>query len=117
MSELDLNTKYLDLGARLGRSGDDLAAWVEDKVRQDMERNDRQIERERKREEIELQKQREREERERQRQLELELKRLELETETKRIELSSKDHADGAGPRQSYATQRPKIPLLNDPSQ
>ncbi|GFO36018.1 gypsy retrotransposon integrase-like protein 1 [Plakobranchus ocellatus] len=31
MSELDLYAKYLDLGARLGRSGEDLAAWVEDK--------------------------------------------------------------------------------------
>ncbi|GFN79147.1 hypothetical protein PoB_000565300 [Plakobranchus ocellatus] len=59
MSELDLYAKYLDLGVRLGRSGEDLPAWVEDKVRQDMERSDRQIERERKREEIKLQKQRE----------------------------------------------------------
>ncbi|GFN78977.1 hypothetical protein PoB_000548300 [Plakobranchus ocellatus] len=33
MSELDINAKYLDLGARLGRSGEDLAAWVEDKLR------------------------------------------------------------------------------------
>ncbi|GFO15098.1 hypothetical protein PoB_004160300 [Plakobranchus ocellatus] len=82
MSELDLYARYLDLGVRLGRSGDDLAAWVEDKVRQDMERNDRQIEREKQREEIEIQKQREeRAERESQRQLEL--KRLELETESK----------------------------------
>ncbi|GFN83875.1 reverse transcriptase [Plakobranchus ocellatus] len=31
MCELDLYAKYLDLGARLGRSGEDLAAWVEDK--------------------------------------------------------------------------------------
>ncbi|GFO14996.1 Zinc finger protein [Plakobranchus ocellatus] len=46
MFELDLNAKYLDLGVRLGRSGEDLSAWVEDKVRQDMERSDRQIERE-----------------------------------------------------------------------
>ncbi|GFO26334.1 Pol polyprotein [Plakobranchus ocellatus] len=44
MSELDLYARYLDMGARLGMSGDDLAAWVEDKVRQDMERNDRLIE-------------------------------------------------------------------------
>ncbi|GFO11206.1 Zinc finger protein, partial [Plakobranchus ocellatus] len=35
----------------------------------------------------------------------------------KKIELSSKHHVDGAGPRQSYATHRPKIPPLNDPSQ
>ncbi|GFO03173.1 Pol polyprotein [Plakobranchus ocellatus] len=32
MSELELYAKYLDLGDRLGKSGDDLAAWVEDKV-------------------------------------------------------------------------------------
>ncbi|GFN80920.1 hypothetical protein PoB_000742600 [Plakobranchus ocellatus] len=31
MSDLDLHAKYLDLGARLGRSGEDLAAWVKDK--------------------------------------------------------------------------------------
>ncbi|GFO06265.1 gypsy retrotransposon integrase 1 [Plakobranchus ocellatus] len=31
MSELDLYAKYLDLGARLGKSGENLAAWVEDK--------------------------------------------------------------------------------------
>ncbi|GFO16361.1 hypothetical protein PoB_004286600 [Plakobranchus ocellatus] len=59
MSELDLWAKYLDLGVRLGRSGEDLSAWVEDKVRKDMERSDRQIERKKKREEMELQKQRE----------------------------------------------------------
>ncbi|GFO17408.1 reverse transcriptase [Plakobranchus ocellatus] len=92
-----------------------------------MERSDRQIERERKRGEMELQKhreqmelQRQREEREMQKeesQRQLELRRLELEAETKRIELGSKHHADGAGPRPSYATQRPKIPPLNDPSQ
>ncbi|GFN78694.1 gypsy retrotransposon integrase-like protein 1 [Plakobranchus ocellatus] len=78
MSELDLYARYLDLGVKLGRSREDLATWVEDKVRQDMERNDRQIERERKREEMELQKQ----ERESERQLELrrmELKRLQSE--------------------------------------
>ncbi|GFN75505.1 hypothetical protein PoB_000201100 [Plakobranchus ocellatus] len=138
MSELDLYAKYLDLGVRLGRSGEDLATWVENKVRQDMERSDRQIERERKREEMELQKQREemelqrqREEREMQNQREeremrnqkeesrrqLELRRLELEAETKKLELGSRNNADGAGPRQSYSTQRPSIPPLNDPSQ
>ncbi|GFO17817.1 reverse transcriptase [Plakobranchus ocellatus] len=37
MSELDLYARYLDLVARLGRSGDDLAAWVEDKIRQEMD--------------------------------------------------------------------------------
>ncbi|GFO48807.1 reverse transcriptase [Plakobranchus ocellatus] len=87
MSELDLYARYLDLGVRLGRSGEDLATWVEDKVRQDMERSDRQMERERKREEMELQKQErvmqnQREERESERQLELrrmELKRLQSE--------------------------------------
>ncbi|GFN79599.1 Pol polyprotein [Plakobranchus ocellatus] len=47
----------------------------------------------------------------------LELRRLELEAETKIIELGSKHHADGTGPRPSYATQRPKIPPLNDLSQ
>ncbi|GFN78673.1 retrovirus-related pol polyprotein from transposon opus [Plakobranchus ocellatus] len=75
MSELDLYARYFDLGVKLGRSGEDLATWVEDKVRQDMERNDRQIERERKREEMELQKQ----ERESERQLEL--RRMELEAQ------------------------------------
>ncbi|GFN73630.1 reverse transcriptase [Plakobranchus ocellatus] len=127
MSELDLYAKYLDLGVRLGKSGEDLATWVEDKVRQDMERSERQIERERKREEMELQKQREemelqrhREEREMQKvesQRQLEFRRLELEAETKKLELGSRNNADGAGPRPSYATQRPKISPLNDPSQ
>ncbi|GFO17700.1 reverse transcriptase [Plakobranchus ocellatus] len=136
MSELDLYARYLDLGVRLGRSGEDLATWVEDKVRQDMERSDRQIERERKREEMDLQRQREkmelqrhREEMELQRQIEeremqkeesqrqLELRRLELEAETKKLELGSRNSADGAGSRPSYATKRPKIPPLNDPSQ
>ncbi|GFO24333.1 hypothetical protein PoB_005083800 [Plakobranchus ocellatus] len=32
MSELDLYARYLDMGARLNKSGDDLAAWVEDKM-------------------------------------------------------------------------------------
>ncbi|GFN74562.1 reverse transcriptase [Plakobranchus ocellatus] len=100
MSELDLYARYLDLGARLGRSSDDLAAWVENKVRQDIERNDRQIEREK---------------RESQRQLEL--KMLELETESKKIELGSRHNTDGAALRQGYGTQRPKIPPLSDPSQ
>ncbi|GFO45958.1 hypothetical protein PoB_007246300 [Plakobranchus ocellatus] len=66
MSELDLYAKYLDLGVRLGRSGEDLATWVEDKVRQDMERRqtDRKGKEERgdgvtKAEEMELQKLRE----------------------------------------------------------
>ncbi|GFO34988.1 reverse transcriptase [Plakobranchus ocellatus] len=143
MSELDLYAKYLDLGVRLVRSGEDLSAWVEDKVRQDMERSDRQIERERKREEMELQKKREemklqkqREEMELQKQKEemelqkrreeialqdrreeRELKRLELEAETKKLEIGSKNNADGPGPRSSYSTQRPKIPPLLDPSQ
>ncbi|GFO06804.1 hypothetical protein PoB_003330900 [Plakobranchus ocellatus] len=31
MSELDLYAKYLDLGVKLGRSGEDLATWVQDK--------------------------------------------------------------------------------------
>ncbi|GFO13149.1 Zinc finger protein [Plakobranchus ocellatus] len=31
MSELDLYAKYLDLGVKLGRSGEDLTTWVEDK--------------------------------------------------------------------------------------
>ncbi|GFO13362.1 gypsy retrotransposon integrase-like protein 1 [Plakobranchus ocellatus] len=137
MSELDLYAKYLDLGVRLGRSGEDLSAWVEDKVRHDMERSDRQIERERRREEMELQKhirmelqkqreemafqreeremQNQREEKESQRQLEL--RRLELEAETKKLEIGSRNNADGAGPRPSYFTQRPKIPPLPDPSQ
>ncbi|GFO26960.1 Pol polyprotein [Plakobranchus ocellatus] len=57
MSELDLYARYLDMGAKLGKPGDDLAAWVEDKVTQDMERNDRQIEREKQREERESQRQ------------------------------------------------------------
>ncbi|GFO10787.1 reverse transcriptase [Plakobranchus ocellatus] len=116
MSELDLYAKYLDLGVRLGRSGEDLSAWVEDKVRQDMERSDRQIERERKREEMELQKQRE-EIVLQDRSEERELKRLELEVETKKLEIGSKNSADGPGPRPSYSTQRPKIPPLHDPSQ
>ncbi|GFO28992.1 reverse transcriptase [Plakobranchus ocellatus] len=73
MSELDLYARYLDLGVKLGRSGEDLATWVEDKVRQDMERNDRQIERERKRDELQKQ------ERESERQLEL--RRMELEAQ------------------------------------
>ncbi|GFO08794.1 reticulocyte-binding protein 2 homolog a [Plakobranchus ocellatus] len=143
MSELGLYAKYLDLGVKLGRSG-------EDKVRQDMERSDRQIERERKREEMEMQreeremqKQREememqREERQMQKQREekememqkqreeialqdrreeRELKRLELEAETKKLELSSRSNADVTGPKQSYGGQRPKIPPLHDPSQ
>ncbi|GFO41761.1 reverse transcriptase [Plakobranchus ocellatus] len=136
MSELDLYAKYLDLGVKLGRSGEDLATWVEDKVRQDMERNDRQIERERKREEMEMQNQREEKEREMQRHREememqrqreeremqnqreeRELKRLELEAKTKKLELGSRASADVAGPKPSYGVQRPKIPPLNDPSQ
>ncbi|GFN81858.1 Pol polyprotein [Plakobranchus ocellatus] len=32
MSELDLYARYLDLGVKLGRSGEDLATWVEDKT-------------------------------------------------------------------------------------
>ncbi|GFN97017.1 reverse transcriptase [Plakobranchus ocellatus] len=128
MSELDLYAKYLDLGVKLGRSGEDLATWVEDKVRQDMERNDRQIERERKREEMEMQKQKEemevkkqreeiafrREEKERESQLEL--RRMELEAETKKLEIGSRASVV-AGPKPSYGAQRPKIPLLHDPSQ
>ncbi|GFN91438.1 reverse transcriptase [Plakobranchus ocellatus] len=145
MSELDSYAKYLDLGVKLGRSGEDLTTWVEDKVRQDIERSDRQIERERKREEMEMQKKREkmemqREEREMQKQREekememkrqreememqkqreereMELKRLEIEAETKKLELGSRSNADVAGPKPSYSTQRPKIPPLHDPSQ
>ncbi|GFO04931.1 reverse transcriptase [Plakobranchus ocellatus] len=120
MSELDLYAKYLDLGVKLGRSGEDLTAWVEDKVRQDIERSDRQIERERQREEMEMQKQREemafrREEKERERQLEL--RRMELAAETKKLEIGSRASVDVAGPKQSYGAQRPKIPPLHDPSQ
>ncbi|GFN78792.1 exocyst complex component sec3 [Plakobranchus ocellatus] len=138
MSELDLYAKYLDLGVKLGRSGEDLTAWVEDRVRQDIERSDRQIERERKREEMEMQRQREememqkqreekememqreemafrREEKERERQLEL--RRMELEAETKKLEIGSRASVDVAGPKQSYGAQRPKIPPLHDPSQ
>ncbi|GFN78671.1 hypothetical protein PoB_000517700 [Plakobranchus ocellatus] len=118
MSELDLYARYLDMGAKLSKSGDDLAAWVEDKVRQDMERNDRQIEREKQREEREereSQRQLKREERESQRQLGC--RKLEMETQLKNIELESKHHVDTATPRQGYGTQKPKIPLLFDPSQ
>ncbi|GFO09664.1 reverse transcriptase [Plakobranchus ocellatus] len=127
MSELDLYAKYLDLGVKLGRSGEDLTTWVEDKMRQDIERSDRQIERERKREEMEMQKQREEKEMEMQRQREeialqdrreeRELKRLELEAETKKLEIGSRASVDVAGPKQSYGAQRPKIPPLHDPSQ
>ncbi|GFO29310.1 reverse transcriptase [Plakobranchus ocellatus] len=136
MSELDLYAKYLDLGVKLGRIGEDLATWFEDKVRQDMERNDRQIERERKREEMEMQKQREeielqkhreemafrREEKEREVQKEegqrqLELRRMELEAETKKLEIGSRASTDVAGPKLSYGAQRPKVPPLHDPSQ
>ncbi|GFN79994.1 reverse transcriptase [Plakobranchus ocellatus] len=142
MSELDLYTKYLDLGVKLGRSGEDLTTWVENKVRQDVERSERQIERERKREEMEMQKQREekememqkqreelafrREEKEREREMQreekekerqLELRRMELEAETKKLEIGSRAGVDVSGPRQSYGAQRPKIPPLHDPSQ
>ncbi|GFO42078.1 reticulocyte-binding protein 2 homolog a, partial [Plakobranchus ocellatus] len=145
MSELDLYTKYLDSGVKLGRSGEDLTTWVENKVRQDVERSERQIERERKREEMEMQNQREememqkkreememqREEREMQKQREelafrreekekerqLELRRMELEAETKKLEIGSRAGVEVSGPRQSYGAQRPKIPPLHDPSQ
>ncbi|GFO32571.1 retrovirus-related pol polyprotein from transposon 17.6 [Plakobranchus ocellatus] len=140
MSELDLYAKYLDLGVKLGRSGEDLTTWVEDKVRQDIERSDRQIEIERKREEMEMQKQREEKEMEMQRQREememqkqreemafrreekerekqLELRRMELEAETKKLEIGSRASVDVSGPKQSYGAQRPKIPPLHDPSQ
>ncbi|GFO08881.1 hypothetical protein PoB_003538600 [Plakobranchus ocellatus] len=127
MSELDLYAKYLDLGVKLGRSGEDLTTWVEDKVRQDVERerSDREIERERKREEMEMQRQREEMELQKRREEialqdrreERELKRLELEAETKKLEIGSKNGADGAGPRPSYSAQRPKIPPLHDLSQ
>ncbi|GFO41413.1 reticulocyte-binding protein 2 homolog a [Plakobranchus ocellatus] len=88
MSELDLYAKYLDLGVKLGRSGEDLTTWVEDKVRQDMERSDRQIERERKREEMEMQ----REEREMQKQreekeMEMQRQREEMEMQKQREEM------------------------------
>ncbi|GFO43711.1 hypothetical protein PoB_007021600 [Plakobranchus ocellatus] len=104
MSELDLHARYLDMGAKLGRSGDDLAVWAEDKVRQDMEHNDRQIEREKQREERESQRQ-------------LECKKLEMETQFYKIGLESKHNVDTATPRQGYGTQKPKLPLLSDPSQ
>ncbi|GFN87593.1 reticulocyte-binding protein 2 homolog a [Plakobranchus ocellatus] len=140
MSELDLCAKYLDLGVKLGRSGEDLTTWVEDKVRQDMERSDRQIERERKREEMEMQRQREememqkqredremqklreemafrREEKERESQRQLELRRMELEAETKKLEIGSRASVDVSGPKQNYGAQRPKIPPLHDASQ
>ncbi|GFN93920.1 protein saal1-like [Plakobranchus ocellatus] len=81
----------------------------------------------RQREEIELQKHREemafrREEKEREMQKEesqrqLELRRMELEVETKKLEIGSRASVDVAGPKQSYGTQRPKIPPLHDPSQ
>ncbi|GFO31435.1 hypothetical protein PoB_005794000 [Plakobranchus ocellatus] len=104
MSELDLYARYLDMGAKLGKSGDDLAAWVEDKVRQDMGRIVRQIEREKQREERESQRH-------------FECKKLEMKTQLKKIELESKHNVDTATPRQGYSTQKPKIPLLSDPSQ
>ncbi|GFO16127.1 retrovirus-related pol polyprotein from transposon opus [Plakobranchus ocellatus] len=89
MSELDLYAKYLDLGVRLGGSGEDLSAWVEDKVRQDMERSDRQIERERKREEMELQKQREEMELQKQREeMELQKQKEEVELQKRREEIA-----------------------------
>ncbi|GFN97975.1 hypothetical protein PoB_002448100 [Plakobranchus ocellatus] len=88
------------MGAKLGKSGDDLAAWVEDKVRQDIERNDRQIERE-----------------ERESQGQLKCKKLEMETQLKKIELESKHNVATATPKQGYGTQKPKIPLLSDLSQ
>ncbi|GFO46647.1 gypsy retrotransposon integrase-like protein 1 [Plakobranchus ocellatus] len=113
MSELDLYAMYLDLGVRLGRSGEDLATWVEDKVRQDMERNDRQIERERKREEMELQKQErvmqdQREERESERQLEL--RRMELEAQ-KLLNVTPGTPT----PHSNYT--KPKLPPLTEFSQ
>ncbi|GFO18765.1 reticulocyte-binding protein 2 homolog a [Plakobranchus ocellatus] len=91
MSELDLYAKYLDLGVKLGRSGEDLTTWVEDKVRQDMERSDRQIERERKREEMELQKKREEMEMQRQREekeMEMQRQREEMEMQKQREEMA-----------------------------
>ncbi|GFO31661.1 gypsy retrotransposon integrase-like protein 1 [Plakobranchus ocellatus] len=142
MSELDLYAKYLDLGVKLGRTGEDLATWVEDKVRQDMERCHRQIERERKREEMEMQREeremqkhgeekememqkhreemafrmeeKEREMQKEESQRQLELRRMELEAETKKLEIGSRVSADVAGPKLSYGAQRPKIPPLHD---
>ncbi|GFN74071.1 aminopeptidase n [Plakobranchus ocellatus] len=102
MSELDLYAKYLDLGVRLGRSGEDLATWFEDKVRQDMERNDRLIERERQREERVMQNQRE--------ETEMELKRLELEAQ-KLLNVT----AGTPTPHPNYA--EPKLPPLTEFSQ
>ncbi|GFO07506.1 reverse transcriptase [Plakobranchus ocellatus] len=40
-----------------------------------------------------------------------------MQIRDKKLELGSRNNADGAGPRQSYATQRPTIPPPNDPSQ
>ncbi|GFO17468.1 hypothetical protein PoB_004397300 [Plakobranchus ocellatus] len=64
------------------QSGDDLAVWVEDKVRQDMERNDKHIEREKQREQIEIQKQRE--------EIELQKQREEIEIQKQRNGFKSK---------------------------
>ncbi|GFO39903.1 hypothetical protein PoB_006640800 [Plakobranchus ocellatus] len=113
MSELELYARYLDLGVKLNRSGEDLATWVEDKVRQDMERNDRQMERERKREEMELQKQErvmqsQREERESERQLES--RRMELEAQ-KSLNVT----LGPPTPHSKYT--KPKLPPLTEFSQ
>ncbi|GFO07953.1 reverse transcriptase [Plakobranchus ocellatus] len=102
MSGLDLYAEYLDLGVRLGRSGEYLSAWVEDKVRQDMERSDRQIERERKREEMGLQKQRgemelqkHREEMEMQREeREMQKQKEEMELQKRREEIALQDRRE-----------------------
>ncbi|GFO16497.1 reticulocyte-binding protein 2 homolog a [Plakobranchus ocellatus] len=95
MSELDLYAKYLDLGVKLGRSGEDLTTWVEDKVRQDMERSDRQIERERKREEMEMQREeREMKKQREEKEMEMQRQREEMEMQKQREEIELQKHRE-----------------------
>ena len=107
MSSLELFEKFLAIGTNLGKSGDALSAWVEEKVTQETKKEE-------KREKEEKLERKEREERDRQERKEKEDKDRALEYERLRV---SQPVARSTAPQSAQSTTKPKLPPLTDPSQ
>ncbi|GFR95727.1 reverse transcriptase [Elysia marginata] len=122
MADVEAFMKYLDIASRLGIQ-ENVQEWVENRIQQDKDREERLLERERQKDELERERQREESERERERQQaqerearEHEIRKLEAEANLKKLELDATQFV-GERRTQSGNFGKPKLPPLTDTSQ
>ncbi|GFR57717.1 reverse transcriptase [Elysia marginata] len=111
MADVEAFMKYLDIASKLGIE-ENVQEWVENRIQQDKDREERLLERERQREESERERQQvqEREAREH------EIRKLEAEANLKKLELDATQFVGERRPQYGNFG-KPKLPPLTDTSQ